>query len=115
MLESLVESFEQKQETNFGSAPKIPGVYALVHNGKIVYIGESKNLADRVSHHLHRNGSRLLDKISLVESNTDKYLEECTMKFLGVNFGRLELEEYLIEKYKPQFNNFFRRKSKKGN
>lgn len=113
MLNSLVESFEKQQALSFKGAPKVPGVYALVHKGEIVYIGESKNLADRVSHHLHKNGSCLLDKISSTVRNTDEYLEQCSMKFLEVNFGRLELEEFLIEKYKPLFNNFYRRKLKK--
>lgn len=90
------------------SLPKVNGVYALYHNEEIVYIGESKNIRDRLTHHYKQNGSGLLKTIAQ-EEDINTYMSECTIKILPIKIGRSEIEEYLIHKLNPRFNNYKRK------
>ena len=107
-------------EENLMNLPKINGVYAIYHNsGKLLYVGESKNIYDRIYRH-HRTGeaSELTKKMCLLykfktEKELSQYLSECYIKYVELAYGRSELEEYLIDKYAPVFNKF-RVKLRKG-
>ena len=46
---------------------------------------------------------------NLEDVEVSKYLDDCTLKFMEVDFGRLELESQLIHLFKPELN------SKKNN
>lgn len=89
--------------------PKSNGVYMLTHrkSNRILYIGESKNIYDRIyNHHNKRNGSDLLKKMEeICEHNLQNFLNECYIQVVKLNYGRSELEEYLIDTYKPLLNN----------
>ncbi len=114
---------------NNGNPKSNAGIY-MVRNGKreLIYIGESSDIQERYSTHstttyfsaLRRHiGTDILDfkfiddkKRRFSETNdlrVTQYLKKCEYSCMAVNFGRYELEEYLIRKYKPILN----RKEKK--
>lgn len=98
---------------NLRNLPRKNGVYALFNNdGTFLYVGESKNIYDRIYKH-HRTGqaSALTAKMSeyfhfknITELNL--YLSNCYIQIITFEYGRSELEEYIIEKFQPIFNNF---------
>ncbi|VXB46764.1 MULTISPECIES: GIY-YIG nuclease family protein [Chryseobacterium] len=100
----------------------VPGIYAIFEgNDKIIYIGETGNLCKRMSditrtvNHTFRKkigklkfgGIKSSEKYdSEIEVLLDKYFdEELHITFIEVNFGRLEIETYLIDKYQKQIIN----------
>ncbi|WP_295677731.1 GIY-YIG nuclease family protein [uncultured Empedobacter sp.] len=99
----------------------IPAVYAIFENDKLIYIGETGDLLKRMSdftrtvNHSFRKqmGYRLFGGIKSkkkfdddIEFQLDKYLDDMLyIQFIEVNFGRLEIETYLIDKYKDQLIN----------
>lgn len=98
---------------NMNELPKSNGVYMICHIGfpYVVYIGESKNLWDRFwKHHRTGNCSSFRQNLFKCFKNDKKdlcieqFLNECVIKFIELNYGRKELEEYLISKYCPKFN-----------
>ena len=102
------------------------GLYWIEHQNKgLIYIGESSNIRERHKTHsgttyfsaLRRHiGENILQfqlqkrngKKRYFEENEDikvtQFLNACTFKPLAVNFGRYELEEYLIKKHNPLLN-----------
>jgi len=102
------------------------GLYWVEHSSiGLIYIGESSNIYDRYGTHsgatyfsaLRRHiGENILGfrlqtrkgKKRYFEDDEDlkvtEFLRKCTIKPYGVNFGRYELEEYLIRKHKPLLN-----------
>ena len=106
--------------------PNNAGLYHVEHgdNG-LIYIGESSNIKERYDTHsgttyfsalrrhigtdvlefeLHvRNGKKRYFAES-EDKEINKYLHNCKIKAMKVNFGRFELEEYLIRKYRPLLN-----------
>lgn len=102
------------------------GLYWVEHTTRgLLYIGESSNISDRYVTHSGRTyfsalrrhiGENLLGfqlqtrkgkKRFFKDLEDDKvtgFLRKCTIKTLSVNFGRFELEEYLIRKHKPLLN-----------
>ncbi|MFT6857012.1 MAG: putative GIY-YIG superfamily endonuclease [Cyclobacteriaceae bacterium] len=107
------------------------GIYWVEHSAKgLIYIGESSNMLDRFDTHssttyfsaLRRHiGENILGFHLQTRNGKKKHFEDkeeirvtdllkkCTIKPCIVNFGRYELEEYLIRKHKPLLN----RKEKK--
>lgn len=94
------------------TCPKDKGLYMICHIDypRVCYIGESKNMYDRLYNH-HRTGNhssfrRNLEKLNkkVSELKLSQFLEECSVKCLPMEYGRKELEEYLIEKYRPKYN-----------
>lgn len=100
------------------------GIY-MVRNSKaeLIYIGESSDIQERHSTHCSKTyfsalrrhiGTEILEfkfiddkKRRFSEANDSRvtqYLKECKYSCMPVNFGRYELEEYLIRKHKPLLN-----------
>lgn len=128
LLEEGENELSKASTTNWFDANINPtaGVYWIEHEEKgLIYIGESSNVLDRYTTHskntyfsaLRRNlGEGILDfKLQTIKGkkryfseNEDlkitAFLKECTIKSLEVNFGRFELEEFLIAKHKPLLN-----------
>ncbi len=121
------ELLKQKEYKWFDAQVKsTAGLYWVEHSSKaLIYIGESSNIYDRYDTHsettyfsaLRRHiGENILGfrlqtrngKKRYFEDNEDfkvtDFLKKCTIKPYGVNFGRYELEEYLIRKHKPLLN-----------
>lgn len=107
------------------------GVYAFFDGDRIVYIGETGSLKGRMSdvrrtvnHTLRRaignkNFSRIKGFIKAtsknkfpdhIETMINEYMEKLHVAIVPVMFGRTEIEEYLIDKYKPEFNSKTKRK-----
>lgn len=106
--------------------PDNAGLYYVENKDDgLIYIGESSNILDRYNTHsgttyfsaLRRHigtdclGFELKSKnnkkryfTDKEDSQVDTYLGNCTIKGMAVNFGRFELEEYLIRKHKPLLN-----------
>ena len=122
MMKFFIEKERQLLETNptmwqnLNQIPKCNGIYMICHIDfpYILYIGESKNLWDRLFKH-HRTGncssfrSNLLkdykfNKNQPKDIQIDQLLSECVVRYLKLDYGRKELEEYLIDKYNPTFN-----------
>lgn len=102
------------------------GLYLIKNNlDQLIYIGESSDINERFNTHCKRTyfsalrrhiGTDLLN-FSLKEKNGKKkyfeesedksvteFLKSCKAIFHPVNFGRYEVEEYLIKKYRPVLN-----------
>ena len=98
--------------------PISPGVYVFMNQkGKIVYAGETTNLKDRMYGHwkrserstLRRNvavqefGLKNKKKYSnKIEDRITKFILKLTVKYMPLNIGRMELEEYIIGKDMPK-------------
>lgn len=94
---------------NLKDLKDVPGVYVISSEGKIIYVGQTKKLRDRLyKHHLKRTPTSSLRKNILrvlgTEYCVNNYLKYCTFQYIPINLGRIELEEYLIAKYRPIFN-----------
>ena len=74
----------KKQKSD--SVKRMGGVYLLIKDGKIIYIGESSHLLSRLQNHHYGFGCQVL---FIKCSNAEE---------------RLKLESELINKYNPRFN-----------
>jgi len=106
------------------------GVYCIENDKKdLLYIGESIDLKNRFKIHSKRTyfsafrrslGEKLFNFKLLIKNNKKRYFpieqdekisdyiyNNCRIRFTYVNFGRLELEKFLINKYKPLLNKKF--------
>lgn len=106
-----------------------PGIYTVWEGkvNKLVYVGETgsirgrmKDMRDTRNHVLRKNiGKEKFGNLKLYEPVSSKkkfsteienkinhwFKKEVKIAYLELNFGRKEVEEYLIEKYKPKYNN----------
>lgn len=122
--------FEKCKEWRQNKIPSSPGVYALFEkNNKLMYIGESGNLRDRmneinrtVNHSFRKqigflrfNGVKSSKKFDLsVEEKLDKFFaEELYVAFIEVYFGRLEIEEFLISNHQQFLTNSVKKRKLK--
>ena len=107
-------------------------IYVLFEKDKLVYVGETGNLLERMSditrtyNHSFRKqvgaekfgGKKSSKKFSPeIEEKLDKYFDdEISLSFIEVNFGRLEIETYLVHTYQEQiFNTEKKRKPQYDN
>ncbi len=80
--------------------PEAPGVYIMKNkNGKIIYVGKSKNLHNRVSHYFQAP-SMLNAKTAKLSSNIDDF--ECI--YTASEAEALILENELIKCHTPKYN-----------
>mgnify|MGYP006167029049 CR=1 FL=1 len=115
LFETEKIKFVKSSKWRNDSVPDEAGIYAIYDNDKqLIYIGESGNLRKRMSeigrtvNHTFRKqigfvyfggikSSKKYDEV--IESKLDKYFEDnIYISFLPVNFGRLEIESYLVSK-----------------
>ncbi len=111
--------FDQKWAENF---PNEPGIYAVFDKEKTIYFGETGNIRKRmrdlrrtVNHSLRRTlgfelfGEKATTKIKFsdrVEIKLNEYFEKnISVACVVQKFGRLEIEEFLVDKYKEQLYN----------
>lgn len=107
-------------------APTCAGLYWIENKkGELIYVGESSNIFDRWSVHsdktyfsaLRRNIGRTFFGFELQTINgkkryftekedkeISKFLTNAKILTYPVEFGRFELEEFLIRKYRPTLN-----------
>lgn len=103
--------FNRKWSNNF---PSKAGVYAVFYQNELVYIGESANLKERmkelkrtVNHSFRRKlGRHLEPNAEIVKGKfspelelrlNDEYQNSISVSFIEVNFGRIEIENYLMQ------------------
>jgi hypothetical protein len=104
-------SFDRKWSDNF---PSKAGVYAIFYNDQLFYIGESANLKERmkeikrtVNHSFRRKLGKFIEPdASVVKGKFSPELElrlnqeyetNISVSFIEVNFGRIEIENYLMQ------------------
>lgn len=97
------------------------GLYKVLREGELIYIGESTNIAERYKAHsnttyfsaLRRSvGTKLFNfeyigKKKFMDSDDNKitnFLLDCHYASIPIGFGRRELEEYLIRDLQPTLN-----------
>lgn len=114
-----------QQEWNPNLAPDKEGVYLIYHEDKLIYVGETSCISERIKTHssqtyfsaFRRNCGTILLGFTLKEKNGKKryftkeedaeidcFLKACTITSFPVSIGRGELEEYLIKKLTPILN-----------
>ena len=122
IISSTPLKFIKSNSWRIENVPNTPGIYALFENtSDLIYIGETGNLRKRMSdlcrtvNHSFRKklgakrygGVRSTKKFDdQVEGELDRFFDESLYaKFMSVNFGRLEIETYLVTKYQSQLLN----------
>lgn len=97
---------------------KVTGVYALKYRGNIIYIGQSKDIRQRLNTH-----ARAAYQLEKLEENKDRrdplayQIQKARYEFIRDNESRItftyipvpselldEVEQQEIQKYKPVFN-----------
>jgi hypothetical protein len=112
--------------------PSEAGIYAFFKNDTIIYIGETGSLRGRmrdstrtVNHTLRRTiGKRKYKNVKgyqeatshkkfpdHIERQINKYMSSLNIVIIPVSFGRSEIEEYIVDRYRPIYNNKFKRES----
>ena len=109
------------------SFPKQPGIYVVFMEGKPVYVGESGNVRARMSdlrrtmnHTLrrklgneymtsHPQFTRVLNSKQRFHDSVEMELNiwmqsNLAIRGIAIAFGRVEIEEFLIETWDPKFN-----------
>jgi hypothetical protein len=121
--EKIKFSFDKKWSDNF---PKKAGIYAIFYKGKLVYVGESANLKERMkevkrtyNHSFRRKLGKYLNPDSkIVKGKFDIELEEelslhfkdyLMFTYTEVNFGRKEIENHLMQRNEGVFNSIGKR------
>lgn len=106
-------NFDKKWSSNF---PSRAGIYAIYDIDQLVYVGETANLKERMKevkrtyNHSFRKklGKFLVEGSKVVKGKfeetlelklNDYYLERINFRYKELNFGRLEVESYLIHRY----------------
>lgn len=104
----------------------LAGLYWVEHRTiGLIYIGESSSLAERykthssmtyfsalrrhigeniLGFHLHTNKGKKRYFDTDKDEKISTYLKDCIIRTMPIQFGRFELEEYLIQKYNPLLN-----------
>ena len=128
LLNSNRIKFKKCKDWRKENVPNEPGIYAIFENDdELIYIGESGNLKDRMNEinrtvnysfrkqfgHIRYKGIKSRKKFAdEVEILIDDYFaQNLYVSFLPINFGRLEIETFLIDKYQVKlFNSIKKRK-----
>lgn len=105
-------SFDRNWSSNF---PNKAGVYAIFDKGKLVYVGETANLKERMkevkrtyNHSFRRKlGKFIVEGAKVVKGKFEEtlelnlneyYIDSIEFSFKELSFGRLEVESYLIHR-----------------
>lgn len=106
-------NFDKKWSSNF---PSKAGIYAIYDKDKLVYVGETANLKERMkevkrtyNHSFRRKlGKFLVEGSKIVKGKfgeelelklNDYYVDRINFRYKEINFGRLEVESYLIHRH----------------
>jgi hypothetical protein len=116
------EKLKFSYNTNWNKQfPKSPGIYAIFENSELIYIGQTSELRSRMSdirrtyNHTFRKKLGLLkfkgkiinNKFSdeIEEKVTNYMVENLSFTHYVIPFGRIEIETFLVQKYKDQLLN----------
>ena len=132
LLSSNRHKFHMSSKWRSQHIPDYPGIYALFEGlDSLIYIGETGNLRERmndicrtVNHTFRRQFAHKRYGVQNVKKkfdaetvlNLDNFFNDhLHMAFIEVNFGRVEIETYLVTKYqKVLLNSEKKRKLKLG-
>lgn len=126
--ERIKFNFDKKWSDNF---PKEAGVYGIFYKNKLVYVGESANLKERMkevkrtyNHSFRRKLGKHLDPNAVVIKGkfseelenllNEEYKKNLSFTFKKVNFGRIEIESYLMQRNEGVLNSIGKRSIKNG-
>ncbi len=80
--------------------PRTPGVYMMKNkNGKIIYVGKSRSLKDRVSQYFHLSADANLKTFKMVSQ-----VDDFDVLFCDTEIEALTLENTKIKQYTPKYN-----------
>lgn len=128
LLKSNRLKFEKSKDWRSNKIPNEAGIYAFFDTkGTLMYVGESGNINARmdevnrtVNHSFRKQlGAKMFGGVKSskkfevdVEKKLDEYFDKnIYVSFLLVNYGRLEIETFLIDKHQETLYN----SEKKGN
>ncbi|MFA8451907.1 MAG: hypothetical protein ACEPOW_14525 [Bacteroidales bacterium] len=111
--------FNRNWSSNF---PNRSGVYAVYEINELLYIGETANLKERMKEIKRTYNHAFRKKLGEIRFNgiiekqgkysekiesqmNEFYREKLYISFIEVNFGRIEIESHLIEKYQDRILN----------
>jgi GIY-YIG catalytic domain len=121
-LEKMGEALRQKQKLPMFEPldswtvgiPENPGVYAIwdINERNLAYIGETSSLKSRMrdigktkKHTFRRKVAKKPEMASNDEAGlSEKISKRYAVSFIEIQFGRAELEEFLILRWKPELN-----------
>jgi len=108
-----------------------PGVYIFFENDKVVYVGETTSIKERMRDILDTRHHTLRRKIgafnfsdipeykkansktkfpSIIEDLVSNWMvKKMKLSFIEVRLGRKELEDLIIKKYNPKYNSISKR------
>ena len=82
------------------SLPKTPGIYIMKDkNGKVIYVGKSRSLKDRVSQYFHLSVDANLKTVRMVSQ-----VEDFETVFCDTEIEALTLENVKIKQFTPKYN-----------
>lgn len=97
----ILETKAFNNTKNYMDHKEQSGIYAFIHNDKVIYVGQSVNIQQRLRQHRQatkNTHNRLYNYLRQYES-------QITFLVLPVEFEELDAkEEYYINKYKPFLN-----------
>lgn len=86
--------------TKSSKLPRVPGVYMMKdYNGKIIYVGKSRSLRDRVSQYFH-----LSDDANLKTKRMVSLVNDFDTFICDTEIEALALENVKIKQYSPKYN-----------
>ena len=111
----IVELYRLCDKTKREELEEVCGIYAILYNNEVIYVGQSINIRSRLDSHTNKARINEYAKRDQHNKNTQLKLEFYTLiqehmdeiQFLYVPCDKKELdkyEEYYINKYKPKYN-----------
>ena len=111
----IVELYKLCDKTKREELEEVCGIYAILYNNEVIYVGQSINIRSRLDSHTNKARINEYTKRDQHNKNTQLKLEFYTLiqehmdeiQFLYIPCDKKELnkyEEYYINKYKPKYN-----------
>ena len=111
----IVELYKLCDKTKREELEEVCGIYAILYNNEVIYVGQSINIRSRLASHTSKAKINQYAKRDQNDKNTQLKLEFYTLiqehmdeiQFLYIPCNKKELdkyEEYYINKYKPKYN-----------
>lgn len=111
----IVELYKLCDKTKREELEEVCGIYAILYNNEVIYVGQSINIRSRLDSHTNKARINEYAKRDQHNKNTQLKLEFYTLiqehmdeiQFLYIPCDKKELdkyEEYYINKYKPKYN-----------
>lgn len=95
-MESRIEYLRAKSN----NLPRTPGIYIMKdRSGKVIYVGKSRSLKDRVSQYFHLSSDANLKTVRMVSNVYD-----FDTVFCDTEIEALTLENVKIKQYTPKYN-----------